>query len=87
MGNSSEPPSPQSIDYQRVSIAKSDANFVSGRPRTKACFRKGLDGNEIAASWLRNSLITVLCKGPRGERTVMWRTQCGKSLIFIYLRP
>ena len=29
-----------------------------------ACSCKVVDGNEIAASWPRNSLITVLCKGP-----------------------
>ena len=32
------------------------------------------------SSWPRNSLITVLCKGPRGKRQGKWRTQCGKSL-------
>ena len=36
-----------------------------------ACSCKVVDGNEIAASWPRNSLITVLCKGPRGERAGM----------------
>ena len=41
-----------------------------------ACSCKVVDGNEIAASWPRNSLITVLCKGPaasgkgKGTRSV-----------------
>ena len=57
-----------------------------------ACSCKVVDGNEIAASWPRNSLITVLCKGPaasgkgRGARSAANPPGTTKSLIFIYLR-
>ena len=45
-------------------------SFLAGP--TKACFRKGLDGNEIATSWPRNSLIIhIFARAPRrAEREV-----------------
>ena len=50
-----------------------------------ACSCKVVDGNEIAASWPRNSLITVLCKGPAASRKGRGaRSAANPSFSFIY---
>ena len=65
-----------------------------------ACSCKVVDGNEIAASWPRNSLITVLCKGPAASgrdvgalcatksRTlpqIHFGSQCATERVYRYL--